>query len=99
MKFTSMILAAGLLAAPVVAFAQTSPQTASSPGKESTQSPTEKMQPPGNVRAKPAADSTSTMRMKKSRHHMAKRRSHHMTTGSKPTAVPLNSTSGTGKKP
>ena len=97
MKFTSMILAAGLLAVPVVAFAQASPQTASSPGKESTPAPTEKVQPPGNLRAKPTADSTSTMKMKKSR-HMAKHKSH-MTTGSKPTAVPLNSTSGTGKKP
>jgi hypothetical protein len=98
MKFTTMILAAGLLAVPGIALAQTLPQTASSPGKESTMSPTEKVQPPGNIRANPTADSTSTMKMKKS-HHMAKGKSNRMTTGSKPTAVPLNSTSGTGKKP
>ena len=102
MKFTSIVLAAGLLAAPTIALAQSSPspQTAASPGKESTQSPTDKMQPPGNLRAKPAADSTSAMKMKKPSHHIAKRKSRHMTTGSsaKPTAVPLDSAAGTAKK-
>jgi len=101
MKITSVILAAGLLAIPGIALAQASPQTMSSPGKESTQSPTDKIQPPGNVRAKPTADKTmSKMKMKKS-HHMAKRKTHHMSTNgmSKPTAEPLDSANGTGKKP
>lgn len=100
MKITSIILAAGLLAVPGIALAQSAPQTASSPGKESTAAPTDKVQPPGNIRAKqPARDSMATMKMKKT-HRTAKRKVRHMTTGSsKPTAVPLDSASGTGKKP
>jgi hypothetical protein len=97
MRFTSIVLAAGLLAAPAIALAQSSqaPTTKQAPGRESTAAPSDKVQPPGNVRATPSADSTSNMKMKNA--HQGKSR---MTNGrgAKPTAVPLDSASGTGKK-
>jgi hypothetical protein len=84
MKFTSIILAAGLLAAPAFAMAQEpapTPKNTGSPGMVSTPAPTNKTQLPGEIRAKPPRDNTmSKMKMKKS-HHVAKRRSKHMTTG------------------
>lgn len=85
MKFTSIVLAAGLLAAPAIALAQSSPSpnNTSGPGVSATApSPTDQGAGAvsGDTKAQPARPTMSQTKMKKSK-HMAKRKSSRMTTG------------------
>ncbi|HEV2630254.1 MAG TPA: hypothetical protein VGV41_16610 [Pseudolabrys sp.] len=108
MKFTSIVLAAGLLAAPAIALAQSSPSpnNTSGPGvNASTPAPTEQgaAATSGNTKAIPARPTMSKSKMKKSR-HMATRKSNRMTTGAamrdtkKKNASPASAAEGVEKE-
>ena len=107
MKFTSIVLAAGLLAAPAIALAQSSPSpnNTSGPGvNASTPAPTEQGDAAvtGDTKGIPARPTASTTKMKKSR-HMATGKSK-MTNGSamrdsrKKNASPASGAEGAAKE-
>jgi len=83
MKFTSIILAAGLLAAPAIALAQSSPspKNTTEPGMTSTQAPTDMgaNAVSGERKGKPAYHAMKKSKIKS--RHMATRKSNRMTTG------------------
>ncbi len=108
MKFSSIVLAAGLLAAPAIALAQSSPSpnNTSGPGvNASTPAPTEQgaAATSGNTKAIPARPTMSKTKMKKSR-HMATGKSNRMTTGAamrdskKKNASPASGAEGAAKE-
>jgi len=108
MKFTSIVLAAGLLAAPAIAMAQSSPSPKNStePGMTTTtQSPTEMgaSSTSGERKGTPARSAMTKSKVKKS-HHMATRKSNRMTTGAamrdtkKKNASPASSAEGAAKE-
>ena len=108
MKFTSIVLAAGLLAAPAIALAQSapSPNNTTGPGvSATTPSPTDPgaAAVSGDTKGQPARPTMSSTKMKKSK-HMATRKSSRMTTGAamrdtkKKNASPASGAEGAAKE-